>query len=132
WVPEPSPRLRDTGPELPWLRREAARVTRRESGVGTWELLLQHARGRLLQLRVRLRSRSGTDTPRVRALRVWSPRFSYTQRFLPAVYREDAPSGALLRSEERRVGKECRSRWSPEHEKKKSNKIDMGMRIERE
>src|SRR5271157_6206832 len=26
---------------------------------------------------------------------------------------------ALLRSEERRVGKECRSRWSPYHEKKK-------------
>src|SRR5437762_11957118 len=25
----------------------------------------------------------------------------------------------LLRSEERRVGKECRSRWSPDHEKKK-------------
>src|SRR5690349_23198498 len=25
------------------------------------------------------------------------------------------------RSEERRVGKECRSRWSPEHEKTKSN-----------
>ena len=24
-------------------------------------------------------------------------------------------SGALLRSEERRVGKECRSRWSPYH-----------------
>src|SRR6266705_4461343 len=24
------------------------------------------------------------------------------------------------RSEERRVGKECRSRWSPEHEKKKT------------
>ena len=23
--------------------------------------------------------------------------------------------GALLRSEERRVGKECRSRWSPYH-----------------
>src|SRR5438876_12278825 len=28
-------------------------------------------------------------------------------------------SGAENRSEERRVGKECRSRWSPEHEKKK-------------
>src|SRR5687768_18079612 len=27
--------------------------------------------------------------------------------------------GALLRSEERRVGKECRSRWSPYHEKRK-------------
>src|SRR5687767_15923423 len=26
------------------------------------------------------------------------------------------------RSEERRVGKECRSRWSPEHEKKKEQK----------
>src|SRR5690348_18319900 len=25
----------------------------------------------------------------------------------------------ILRSEERRVGKECRSRWSPYHEKKK-------------
>src|SRR5436190_11526764 len=25
----------------------------------------------------------------------------------------------LARSEERRVGKECRSRWAPEHEKKK-------------
>ena len=28
------------------------------------------------------------------------------------------------RSEERRVGKECRSRWSPEHEKKKQWKSD--------
>src|SRR5687767_16008707 len=27
--------------------------------------------------------------------------------------------GANRRSEERRVGKECRSRWSPDHEKKK-------------
>src|SRR5690349_24968400 len=29
---------------------------------------------------------------------------------------------SLLRSEERRVGKECRSRWSPYHEKKKEKK----------
>src|SRR5690349_24745617 len=28
--------------------------------------------------------------------------------------------GQILRSEERRVGKECRSRWSPGHEIKKS------------
>src|SRR5574342_944788 len=28
----------------------------------------------------------------------------------------------LGRSEERRVGKECRSRWSPYHEKKKDNR----------
>src|SRR5437016_13956805 len=30
-----------------------------------------------------------------------------------------AASPSLLRSEERRVGKECRSRWSPEHEEEK-------------
>src|SRR5690606_41990718 len=29
--------------------------------------------------------------------------------------------GKLLRSEERRVGKECRSRWSPYHYKKKDS-----------
>src|SRR5438445_13069322 len=28
---------------------------------------------------------------------------------------------SVSRSEERRVGKECRSRWSPYHEKKKKN-----------
>src|SRR5690348_17932850 len=32
---------------------------------------------------------------------------------------------ALLRSEERRVGKECRSRWSLDHEKKKKKKRDV-------
>src|SRR5256714_13553561 len=31
------------------------------------------------------------------------------------LFREDAPAGAKERSEERRVGKECRSRWSPYH-----------------
>src|SRR5687767_15967440 len=33
-----------------------------------------------------------------------------------------APQGEMIdvRSEERRVGKECRSRWSPYHEKKKA------------
>src|SRR5437660_11442916 len=29
------------------------------------------------------------------------------------------------RSEERRVGKECRSRWAPEHEKKKEERYSM-------
>ncbi|MGO4780801.1 hypothetical protein AB4084_35515, partial [Lysobacter sp. 2RAB21] len=88
WLREPAPRLRGDGPELPWLRREAARATRREAGAGTWELLLQRARGRYLQLRISLISRNGTGTPRLRALRLWAPRFSYPQRFLPAVYRE--------------------------------------------
>src|SRR5688572_33507262 len=35
-------------------------------------------------------------------------------------------SRAAARSEERRVGKECRSRWSPDHEKKnRKNKVEM-------
>src|SRR5438034_2325784 len=34
----------------------------------------------------------------------------------------DERVGHDLRSEERRVGKECRSRWSPYHEKKKKKK----------
>src|SRR5256885_10741987 len=32
-----------------------------------------------------------------------------------ATYKIYTPQGARLRSEERRVGKECRSRWSPDH-----------------
>ena len=95
WLPEPAPCLR-AGTELPWLRGDAARPTRRERGVGTWELLLQRARGRYLQLRVRLTSANGMATPRLRALRVWSPRFSYSQRFLPAVYREDTTPGPFI------------------------------------
>src|SRR5687768_7130078 len=39
------------------------------------------------------------------------------ERFLPL----DITS--LLRSEERRVGKECRSRWSPYHYKKKTDSV---------
>ncbi len=96
WSSEPSPRLRSTGAEVPWLRSEAARPTKRESGTGTWELLLQNARGRYLQLRIRLYSHAGISSPRLRAMRVWSPRFSYTQRFLPAVYREDPANGVFL------------------------------------
>lgn len=96
WSSEPALRLRSDGPELPWLRREAARATKRDSGTGTWELLLQNAQGRYAQLRLTLISSNGTGTPRLRALRLWSPRFSYLQRFLPAVYREDPANGHFL------------------------------------
>ncbi len=96
WSPEPVPRLRTDGCELPWVRSEAVRATRREGGTGTWELLLQKARGRYLQLRIRLRSNNGTATPRLRALRIWSPRFSYSERFLPAAYREEPTQANFL------------------------------------
>src|SRR5437660_12891797 len=38
---------------------------------------------------------------------------------VPYVY-DGADAAALIRSEERRVGKECRSRGAPEHQKKKT------------
>jgi hypothetical protein len=97
WMPEPSPILRSNGPELPFLRREAARATRRENGVGAWDLLLQTPG--LPAARLTLTSASGMATPRLRALRAWSPRFSIAA-LPPAVYREDAtavPSSALAR-----------------------------------
>src|SRR5438093_13299367 len=51
----------------------------------------------------------------------------YTGLSLNTIYRLTRPNGrfrlihadTIERSEERRVGKECRSRWAPEHEKKK-------------
>lgn len=96
WRREPQPRLRSEGPELPWLRAEAARATQREAGIGTWEVLFQEARGRYVQLRIRLMSGNGTATPRLRALRAWSPRFSWSRRFLPAVYREDPTHASFI------------------------------------
>src|SRR5262245_66389040 len=40
--------------------------------------------------------------------------------------RRNASSRLLLRSEERRVGKECRYRWSREHKKIKQSRITEG------
>src|SRR5690242_21648658 len=36
-----------------------------------------------------------------------------------------ASSPAMQRSEERRVGKECRSRWAPDHQKKNNEKEEI-------
>src|SRR5438045_7525689 len=41
----------------------------------------------------------------------------------PVLERPGDLVGMRRRSEERRVGKECRSRWSPEHEKKESRQM---------
>ncbi|MEW9898710.1 phage tail protein [Chitinivorax sp. PXF-14] len=92
WRREPDPYPRNGGPELPWLRLPAAR-----NGIayGHWETLLQAARGRYLQLRLVLTGNSRA-TPRIRAVRAWYPRFSYLERYLPAVYREDAESASFL------------------------------------
>src|SRR5260221_8754322 len=57
-----------------------------------------------LELRQRAARSFGRDEERVVA-----------ETVLPARLGRDAAVDAALRSEERRVGKECRSRWSPYH-----------------
>ena len=40
---------------------------------------------------------------------------SFWRRSVSSVMLEYTPNRVMMRSEERRVGKECRSRWSPYH-----------------
>jgi phage tail-like protein len=95
WVEEPLPALRREGSELPWLMDAPGARTDVTQGHGTWELLFQRAQGRWLQLRLGFEGNE-LATPRIVALRAWRPRFSYAQRYLPAVYREDATSASFL------------------------------------
>jgi phage tail-like protein len=89
WRAEPRLYRRSDGSELPYMQNLDA------TGYDTWELLLQVARGRYLQLRLRLLG-NGRSTPHLRALRIYYPRFSYLERYLPAVYREERESASFL------------------------------------
>src|SRR5882762_10890184 len=57
------------------------------------------------------------------ALPICSPAAAISARNLSRLTRSRASSRRVttIRSEERRVGKECRSRWSPDHSKKNTN-----------
>ncbi|AKJ02891.1 phage tail-like protein [Archangium gephyra] len=89
WSLEPVPYLRSDGSELPWVESSTGEHR------GTWELLFQHARGQYLQLELTLRG-PGNTSPRLHALRAYYPRFSYAERYLPAIYRQGPDAANFL------------------------------------
>ena len=89
WYPEPTLYGRSNGSELPFVPMPAT------PDRGTFELLFQNAKGRYLQLQLRLAG-NGSVTPRLRALRIYYPRFSYLTHYLPGVYQQDAVSASFL------------------------------------
>jgi phage tail-like protein len=91
---EPDLYLRGDGAEIPFYDPYPQQIPTPDH-TGTWELLLQHAKGRYLQLRLKLTG-NGHVTPRLRAMRVYYPRFSYPTHYLPAVYTEEGQPGPFL------------------------------------
>ena len=92
WEAQPQLYHRRSGSELPYHRM---RIEGDKERNGAWELLLRGAVGRYLQVRLTLAG-TGRTTPKLQALRVHYPRFSYLQQYLPAVYRDDAVSASFL------------------------------------
>lgn len=92
WQQEPALYRRQSSAELPYYR-PFPQADRQD--VGTWEVLLQRARGRYIQLRLTLIG-TGRTTPRLKALRLYYPRFSYLREYLPALYQDDDTSAQFL------------------------------------
>ncbi|WP_085314801.1 phage tail protein [Derxia lacustris] len=96
WQREPGPARSPAGSELPWRGSGAcAGAASTDAASGTWATLLQSAHGRWLQLRLSLAG-DGKQTPLLRGLRAWYPRFSYAREYLPPVYRADPASADFL------------------------------------
>lgn len=103
WRVQPVPYQRSGGSELPWTdpwadrRGDVRNPVPLPDGMGTHELLFQSVVGRYVQLELTFTG-SGRATPWLRSLRAWYPRFSYPERYLPAVYVEhDGPDRFLER-----------------------------------
>ncbi|HXH78127.1 phage tail protein [Nocardioides sp.] len=103
WLIQPVPYLRSGGSELPWTdpwadrRGDVRDPAPLPEGMGTHELLFQNVVGRYVQLELTFTG-SGRATPWLRSLRVWYPRFSYPEHYLPAVFAEhDGPDRFLER-----------------------------------
>lgn len=99
WRSQPALALRPQGSELPFytvptLPQSGDGLRSPKANAGTWELLLQEVQGRYVQLELTVEG-NGRATPRLYALRLWYPRFSYLQ-YLPAIYREDPFHASFL------------------------------------
>lgn len=100
WAPEPALVLRRNDGELPFYRPAllqkvvaAGQDVAALDDTGVWELLIQETRGRYAQVRLELAG-NGRVTPALQTLRVYYPRFSYPERYLPAIYRDPADADA--------------------------------------
>jgi hypothetical protein len=100
YSPEPALVLRRDDGELPFYRPALLHKAASEGAdlrlmeeIGVWELLIQESQGRYAQVRLELAG-NGRITPMIEALRVYYPRFSYPERYLPAIYRDPADADA--------------------------------------
>ncbi|MFT5085138.1 MAG: phage tail-like protein, partial [Lentisphaeria bacterium] len=94
WQTEPPLYLRAEGSELPFYDPYQAELINADV-TGSWDVLLQNAVGRFIELRLRMLGNKHS-TPRIRACRIYYPRFSYLHRYLPAIYRDDSNSASFL------------------------------------
>src|SRR5438445_10641953 len=82
--------------------------------------VMRHTLGASLNIRHNLSSSKGPKPLQLKLLTTYIPKTSaFTLAFSTS---QRLRTTRASRSEERRVGKECRSRWSPYQEKKKSHK----------
>jgi phage tail-like protein len=95
WFAQPPLILNPNGSEFAGYGPSAVPATDLANGKGSWELLLQRIDGRYAQLRITLKG-DGGDSPHLRALRLWYPRQSWSERYLPAVYRSDPEPADFL------------------------------------